>query len=221
MVSPVLTERRWSGGFLVSEEQPGQRSRDQITLKQQNAGVILDAGTILGMIGPGTGAPVYAATGGNTGNFTSSAVVESAGALVGAYKIEFIAPTVFNVIDPTGLLVGEGKTGVAFSGGGLAFTITAGGTPAVAGDSGTITVSVSVDAGKYMPVSLTATDGSQNAAAILFNSPFDVTQADTKETVITRAAEVNGSELVYPSGATANQIAALNAQLVKLGIIVR
>lgn len=221
MTSPVLTERRWSGAFMVSEEQPGERSRDQVTLKQQAGGTVLDGGTVLGQIGPSTGNPVYAATGGNTGNFTCGTVTESAGALTGAYRIEFIAATVFNVYDPNGLFIGEGKTGVAFSAGGLGFTITAGATPAVAGDSATITVSASADAGKYVPVNLTGTDGSQNAAAILFNSPFDVTAADTKQTVIVRAAEVNGSELTYPSGATANQIAAINAQLKVLGIIVR
>jgi hypothetical protein len=68
MVSPVLTERRWSFGFLVSEEQPGERSRDQVTLKQQAGGTILDAGTVLGQIGASTGAPVSAANAGNTGN---------------------------------------------------------------------------------------------------------------------------------------------------------
>lgn len=221
MTSPVLTERRWPSGFLISEDNPGERSRDQVTLKQQSAGVTLDGGTILGLIGPSTGAPVYAATGGNTGNFTCGTVAEAAGALVGAYRVEFIAATVFNVYDPNGLFIAEGKTGVAFSAGGLGFTITAGGTPAVAGDSATITVAASADAGKYVPVNLTGTDGSQNAAAILFNSPFDVTAGDTKQTVISRAAEVNGSELTYPSGATANQIAALNAQLKTLGLIVR
>lgn len=221
MTSPVLTERRWSWGFVVSEEQPGLRSRDQVTLKQQAANTILDAGTVLGLIGPSTGAPVYAATGGNTGNFTCGAVVESAGAIVGAYKLEFIAATVFNVSDPNGLVIAEGHTGVAFAAGGLGFTITAGGAAAVAGDSATITVAASADAGKYIPVVIAATDGSQNAAAILGNSPFDVTAADSKQTVLIRAAEVNGSELIYPAGATAPQIAALNAQLVKIGIIVR
>jgi hypothetical protein len=32
---------------------------------------------------------------------------------------------------------------------------------------------------------------------------------------------VNGSELIYPSGASGSQIAALNAQLQAIGIIVR
>jgi hypothetical protein len=219
MVSPVLTERRWSGGYLVSEGN-GEISRDQVTLKQQIAATILDAGTILGQFSVSAAAPVYAAQAGNTGNFTSSAVVNN-GAQLGVYRIEFIGALVYTVYDPAGNFLGEGNLGVAFNNGGVQFTLTAGATPAVAGDGGTITVAANADAGKYTPVVLAGVDGTQNAAAILFNSPFDVTTADSKQTVSKRQCEVNGSELIYPAGATANQIAALNAQLAALGIIVR
>lgn len=225
MVSPVKTERRWSGCFLVSEEQPGERSRDQVTLKQQAGGTVLDAGTLLGLIGASTGAPVSAANAGNTGNGVMGAVTEGAGAIVGAYSLVIVAAAanggVFEVFDPNGAFVGQGKVAVLFNKGGLSFTLADGAVDFVAGDGFTITVAANADAGKYTPVTLAATDGSQNAAAILFNSPFDVTQADTKQTVINRAAEVNGSELTYPAGATNNQIAALNTQLKALGVIVR
>jgi hypothetical protein len=208
----AITERRHSGGFLVSEAN-GLRSRDQVTLKQQSpAGTITEAGTVLGKYDVSTGAPVYGADAGNTGNFTCSAVVESAGAKLGAYKIEFIAATKFNVTDPNGDFVGKGTTGVAFSGGGLAFTITAGGTAAVAGDSATITVAANADAGKYGPLDLTAANGLQNAEAILYNTG-DYSAADSKVTVIARDAEVNGSELIYPAGATPTQISTINGQL--------
>ncbi|HEY3847803.1 MAG TPA: head decoration protein, partial [Acetobacteraceae bacterium] len=202
----------WSGGFLVSEAR-NTRSRDQVLLKQQSpAGTITLGGTVLGKYGPTTGAPVYAATGGNTGNFTCGAVVESAGATVGAYKIEFIAATVFNVTDPNGVFVGEGKTGVAFLGEGIGFTLTAGGTAAVAGDSATVTVAASADAGKYGPLNLAGTDGTQIAAAILFNT-LDASAGDTKVCVISREAEVNTSELQWPTGISAAQITAALAQL--------
>lgn len=218
----TITEQRHSGGFLVSEDQPGTRSRDQVTLKVQTyAGVpaLTPAGTVLGQYTNATTA-TYAATGGNTGNFTCGAITEAAGVVQGVYTIEFIAATKYNVYNPAGVFVAEGATGVAFSAGGLGFTITAGGTAAVAGDSATITVAVNADQGKYDLASLTATNGLQNAAAILFNT-LDASGADQKVTVITRSAEVNGSELVYPSGASAGQIAAFNAQLKALGIVVR
>lgn len=100
---------------------------------------------VTGAFGPRgaqTLAGVYAADGGNTGNFTSSAVVVTAAtAKEGVYKIEFLTATEFEVFDPDGNLLGIGNTGVAFSQRGVAFTLTAGGTPAVAGDGAIITVS--------------------------------------------------------------------------------
>lgn len=221
MTSLVITENRHSGGYLVSEAN-AERARDQITVLQQTYGAgvyVTQAGTILGEILAGTSA-AYAATGGNTGNFTCSAVVLEAGLVEGAYNVEFIAPTVFNVHNPNGDFVGEGDTGVLFNQGGLHFTITAGGAAAVAGDSATITVAANANVGLYNALSLTATDGTAVAAGILYNT-MDLSQGNTLATINSRACEVNGSELIYPTAATANQIAAINAQLKSLGIIVR
>jgi hypothetical protein len=221
MVSPVLNESRWSGEFIVSEAN-GARSRQAVTILQQiytPPQVYSQAGTVLGAVLDGTSA-TYAATGGNTGNFTCSAVTLAAGVIEGVYNVEFIAPTVFNVYAPGGALVGEGKTGVGFSAGGVGFTITAGGTPAVAGDSATITLAANANVGLYNALSLTAADGTQIPAGILFNTE-DVSAANAKVTILAHDCEVNGSELTYPSGATATQIATINAQLATIGIIVR
>jgi hypothetical protein len=224
MVSTVLTERRHSGGFIVSEEEQ-HRSRDQVTLLQQSsnfqssASPILPAGVVLGATLDGTSG-VYAANAGNTGNFTCGTVTIGQGIVEGTYAIEFIAATTFNVLMPHGEILGEGHTGVAFSAGGLGFTLTAGGTPAVAGDGATIALSVNSNAGLYAPLNLSGADGTQNAASVLFNET-DASGGNVKVTVISRAAQVNGSELVYPSGASSSQIAAINAQLNALGIIVR
>lgn len=326
MVSPVLTERRHSGGFLVSEEEAG-RSRDQVTLLQQlppaapaaptltstaggtitgatyyakvtyvgafgqtepsgetsgavstnnllvvdspsaatdatgynvyvatatgaetlqnsspiaigtnwtqpttglvtgstpptiNPNPILPAGLVLGETLVGSSG-TYAANGGNTGNFTCGTVTIGEGVVEGTYGIEFIAATVFNVSLPGGALLGEGHTGTAFSVGGLGFTLTAGGTAAVAGDGATIAIAANTNVGLYGPLNLNAADGTQNAAAILFNET-DASQGNTKVTVIDRAAQVNGSELIYPASATTTQIAAINAQFSSLGVIVR
>ena len=224
MVSPVYTERRHSGGFLVSEEEQG-RSRDQVTLLQQSSNFqsssspILPAGVVLGETLDGTSA-TYAANAGNTGNFTCGTVTVGQGVIEGTYSLEFIAATVFNVSLPNGQLLGEGHTGTAFSAGGLGFTLTAGGTAAVAGDGATIAMAANANVGLYAPLNLSGADGTQSAAALLFNET-DASQGNVKVTVITRAAQVNGSELIYPSGATTTQIAAINAQLQALGIIVR
>jgi hypothetical protein len=215
-----FTETLHAAGFLVSDA-PGTLSREKITVV---SGQVLLAGQVLGVISDSTGAPVYAATGGNTGNFTCGTVTES-GPLVGVFKIEFIAATVFNVSDPKGAFVGEGHTGVAFSGGGLGFTITAGGTPAVAGDSATITVAANANAGKYAAFDPTATDGTQNAAAILFNdrnTSSTGTNADASATGIFRDCEVNKSELVWGANVTTDpQKAAALVQLAANHVIAR
>lgn len=85
----------------------------------------------------------YVATGGNTGNFTSSAVTAAANTLTGAYTGTFTAATTYNVVAPGGAAVGSGVLATPFAAGGLGFTLTAGATPAVAGDSFTITVAAS------------------------------------------------------------------------------
>ena len=75
-----------------------------------------------------------------TGNATSGAVTVADGTTPGVYVALFSAATKFNLITPSGDELKQGTTGVAYSAGGLSFTITAGGTAAVAGDAISITV---------------------------------------------------------------------------------
>lgn len=313
----IIYENRHSGGYLVSEDEPGRRSRDQVTLKQQSA--IREAGTILGKYSAASGTPAVGhGTNTGTGTLTLSAVallagVQSgaynivciggtysvatptlagagngtctlanpafgAGVQVGAYKVRAVEKTTdsgeFAVIRPDGTVDGYAVVGAAYTGqvkftigdgstdfdqtsewsivvsaavpaNGGVFSVTApdgtrlanatvgsayasqigftiaDGTSAdfVVGDSFTVTVS-GADVGKYDCLNLTAVNGLQNAAAILFNTT-DATAADTKVTVTDAACEVNGSELIYPVGATLNQKAAINLQLEALGIKVR
>lgn len=208
-----LSEVFHDGGFIVSEAN-GHQSRDTITL---TGGAVVLAGTVLGQQTIGATATA-AALGTNTGNGTFGAITVGSGVQVGAYTVEFDDATHFIVSDPGGTEVGHGTTGVAFSAGGLGFTITAGGTAFLPGDS--FTVTVAAGSGKYAPLNLTATDGTANPVAILFGKK-DVTSADKSALVIARHAEVNGSELIWPTGATNNQIAAGVALLKNRHILVR
>jgi len=226
MTGVTITELRHSGGYLVSEAR-GERSRDQVTLIQQAAQTTpptneTPAGTILGVILDGTSATGAAQTvpAANTGNGTMSAITLAQGVVEGVYELTYLSATEFGVYSPAGDLVGEGKNGVAFAAGGLGFTMTAGGTAFVAGDGFTITLAANANVGLYNVLSLTAADGTQIPAGILFNT-VDATGGNTAVTINSRACEVNGSELTYPSGATASQIATINAQLAQLGLIVR
>ena len=95
--------------------------------------------TVTGPTGAGrTG--TYADDVGNTGDFTSGAVTVADNTAVGVYTGTFSSATAYSVTAPGGAVVGSGSTGSAFSAGGLGFTITAGSTPAVNGDTFTITV---------------------------------------------------------------------------------
>jgi len=105
-------------------------------------------------------ATAASAPGANTGNGTMSAPTVTAGvAQNGAYTVKFTAATVFSVFDANGRELLPGNTGAAYSDGGIGFTITAGGTAFVAGDSFTVTVT-----NQTIPV--------QNA---YFNGPGDST----------------------------------------------
>lgn len=163
------------------------------------------------------------ATSGNTGNSTCSAVTCTGYApILGVYKVVFIAAVTnlgtFEVEDPTGKLIGKGVVGTAFSGGGISFTIADGATDFIVGDQ--FAVTVSAGSGKWKAWDPGAVDGTQYAAGILFGTK-DATLADKSALAVVRSAEVNSSELVWPTGCSASQIASGLSQLATLGIIAR
>ena len=91
------------------------------------------------------GKPTAAAVAGtNTGNGTVGSLTTNGYApTVGVYSVEFDDATHFVVSAPNGQEIGHGVAGTPFSAGGLTFTITAGGTAFVPGDSFTVTVAAS------------------------------------------------------------------------------
>jgi hypothetical protein len=210
-----LVEQWHDGGFIVSEAN-GHQSRESITL---TGATKVYAGTILGQAKLGA---ATSAAGTNTGNGTMGAIVVGAGAQAGAYVLSITKAATnagdFEVIDPQGDVVGLGTVGTAFSGGGLSFTLADGATDFAVGDKFTITVAAGT--GKYAPLNLSATDGTQTPAGILFATK-DATSADKPALSMARNCEVNASELIWPSGATSDQIAAGAIQLKALGIIAR
>jgi hypothetical protein len=191
-------------------------------------GVGLLAGfSVLGMQTLGTLAGAIAALGTNTGNPTFGAVTVAAGSQVGEYDMVMEDATHFIVLAPapdpntTGAEIGHGVFGSAFSAGGVGFTGTAGGTACVAGDSFKITVTAAAGDGKLGPINFSATDGSQNAMGISTGSA-DSASGDAPIYYLARGPMiVRAEELIWPGGATTNQIAAATAQLALLGIVVR
>ena len=210
-----LTELRHEGGYVVYDQSNGMITREAIILAA-GAGVCT-AGLVLGALLTATAAaaPIPA----NTGNGTFGAIVAGTAVKAGAYTVEFDDPTHFVVSDPTGAEVGHGTTGAAFAAGGLSFTITAGATAFVPGDSFAVTVTVT--ATKYGPYDPTATDGHQVAAAILWSGFRDATSFDRRAVANVRGPmKVQAAELVWGANVTTQlQQAAALAQLAKLGIL--
>lgn len=190
--------------FVLSEAN-GFGSRENATLTQ--AGTAVKSGTVLAQVDTGTAA--FAMDAGATGNPTSGAITVGVAAVPGVYTVEFTAATKFSVEDPDGRLIGAGTLGVAFNKAGIAMTLTAGATPAVAGDTAKITVAAGT--GKYVPYTASAAAGP--AAAILYSGQLAKT-GDTKVVVFTNNCEVNRNLL---TGLDATAEAALKL----LGIKVR
>lgn len=217
MGNPTVTpiqELRHAGGYVIWEPENGMVTRSQITL-MSGAGVCT-AGLVLGS--QLTGAAVAAALGTNTGNGTFGAITVGTSAKAGAYAVEFDDATHFVVSDPNGKEIGHGTTGTAFSAGGLGFTITAGGTAFLPADSFTVTVTQS--AVLYAAYDPTATNGLQNACAILYSGRKDATSAAQKAVAHTSGPmRVNVGELIWGANVTTQQqqTAAL-AALAALGI---
>lgn len=216
---PVLTEGPHTGEFLVSEAH-GHRSREAVTVL---SGQDLVAGAVVGEVGAGgeaTPAP-WAGNAANTG--TIGAVTVGAAARNGTYRVVIIEPGSnagrFAVEDPDGSVIGTGTVAVAFSGGGLGFTVSDGSTDFIAGEGFDIVVAgVGPKVKLWNPAN---TDGSQVARGVLW-AAVDATGGDAPGVVIARDAEVNAAELQWFSGATTNQKALGRGQLAGLrGIIAR
>lgn len=210
-MTTVITEGRRTAEYLISEAN-GHRSREQVTVTGGN----YEAGTVLGQIT--TGAATAALVAGGTGNGTFSVVVVGAAAVPGIYSLVATAATKFRLEDPAGVLVGVVTLGTEFVGGGLTFTFTAGATPHVVGDRATITVAAG--SGKYAIHDPDAVNGTEAAAAILFDN-VDASAADRRAVITARDSEVNGNVLEWKAGTTADQKTAAAAALAASGIIVR
>ncbi|KUR80763.1 head decoration protein [Novosphingobium sp. FSW06-99] len=216
MTGPTVTpftETWHAWGFVIWEPSDGMVTRSQITLAAGYG--TITAGTVLGALLTGTGSVV--ALGTNTGNGTFGAITVGSQAALGNYSVIFEAPTEYVVLGPNGQEVGHGVTGAAFNAGGLGFTITAGGTAFVAGDSFALTV---VGTEQYAPYDPTQNNGLQNACAILGSGYKNTASAAQLAAAIVRGpCRVNVGELVWGANVTTTpQQNAAIAALSALGI---
>ncbi|MFT8699076.1 head decoration protein [Acetobacter orientalis] len=218
MVSPVLNEHFYTGAFLVREAN-GYLSRDKGELvNETSADTSYEGGLVLS--DASTVVADFVVGGSNTGNGTVGAITVANGTTPSNYTVLFTDPTNFTVSAPDGSELGSGTVGTALTLAGLSFTITAGSTAFVAGDTFTIVV---VPGGPKQFVPYT---GANPAAAILFDRVYVGAETARHVTVVSRMAEVNGSELCWdPAVTTSENVAALQAQalnaLAVAGIVAR
>lgn len=125
-------------------------------------GASLPRGTVMGQltIGAVTSAPL----GGNTGDPTNTLLSAGTRAKTGVYKLRFLTATTWTLTNPYGEALPNGVNG-AYANPEINFTVTAGGTPAIAGDGFDITVAAG--ASTWKKAVATAVDGSQVPAGIL------------------------------------------------------
>lgn len=74
--------------------------------------------------------------------------------------------------------------------------------------------------GKYAPIEIGASDGTQNSVAVLY-ARVNVDGADAKGVVVIRDAEMIAGQLIWPGGITDNEKAAEVAKLATSGLVAR
>ena len=223
----TLYEQRHPCGFVLSEGE-GTMSRENLVVA---SGQQLAAGQVLGRRAVvSTAAATVAPAVGNAGDgaVTLDAVAPIRSDVeTGVYTLDFLsggATAEFNLISPSGRIVGSGAVGTPFLGP-LKFAIADDAAKHyAAGDRITVTTTVGTfEHGAFDPA---ATDGLQNAVGLALYPANTVTagyQAGVQGFIagLMRLAEVNGAMLVWPSDiAPATQAAAI-AQLGARSILVR
>jgi hypothetical protein len=217
----ILTEGGHAGEFILSEAEFG-RSRDNLTVAVSQT---LVPGQVLGA--KVTVANATAVASADTGNTASSGTIAmedpalTSTAKNGRYVGVASAATKVDWTDPDGQQIGVSTHGTAFTKGGISVKITAGGTPNVVGDLFYVDVGVEPGDMEYVAYNQDGTDGSQIAKAIAYDGVVTSASATAKIAGITRAAQVKGVELEWPSDITAAEKALGYSQLAEQGIIVR
>lgn len=157
---------------------------------------------------------------GNTGDGTMSGLALKANAQLGDYSVECITEATnggtFAVFDPLGRRMADAVVGVAYDNGEIAFTIADGTEDFDVGD--TFTITVPKGSGELVPLSLTAVDGSARVAGVSASNATAPDGTAVPITVLERLATIKSTGLVYPTGASADQKAAIRAALDALHI---
>ena len=201
-----------AGEFLLSEAN-GTRSREEVIISAGNG--IVAAGTLIAKI-TSANAAVPTVKAGNVGNGALGTITVGSLAITGTYLVTITEAAAnggaFSLTDPTGREVGTGSVGVAFTGGGLTFTLADGATDFAVADG--FSLAVNANLGEWAPYDDDgANDGRRAASGILFAS-VEATTNDIRAVAVLRDAEVIERLLTGLD-------AAGKADLLALGIVIR
>lgn len=200
--------------------------RDTVTYN--GTAVTLQVGAVLGSFIASPVGTAGATVG--TGNGVMGAITATAtlGLELGTYVLKITKAATnagdFEILNPSGRVVGLGQVGTAFSQDGLAFTLADGSSDFVAGDYIPIEVTGTV---KWKLVEATATDGTQIAKAVfiadnlgLSRPTLTVVNTDTTLLAITRGPViVDKSQLTFGASVTGAALTKAYAQLAAIGIL--
>lgn len=205
----TLSESAHAFCFVISEDSDGAGylSRDEVVVAVSQS---FGPGQVLSRAAIPANVTEFAAAGSNTGNGTVTLASPGvdANAERGEYKLIFTDATHFIVQSATDRLVGEGVVGTAFTKSVL-FTIAAGGTAFVAGDS----FKINVDVEPELDEQYVAWTGASPAKAIAA-FPVSTNSTNTKKTTVINAhATVRLADLTFAVGATQAQIDQAKADL--------
>ena len=207
MVNSRTFTRYLDGEFLIGESNDSMSREQSLVIPLTTR---LQPGTVLGKITEGAVTVAGAPVAGNTGNGTMSTPTLDPATNAGVYRVLFSSPTVFQVLDPRGVIVGRGAPGAAFTGP-VIFTITNGGTAFAAGDGFTITVTIAA-ANQWGPLDLTKNNGQEIAKGFNFYG-LPINTGTTRTAIIARDARVNGKKIFWPAGITDLQKSTASGQL--------
>lgn len=217
----TFTEGRHPGEFLLSEAN-FHRSRDNAVVAVSQA---ILPGTVLAK--KAVVADIVATASADAGNTASSGTIAMDATPVtssvkdGRYIGVATAATKVEWEDPTGKQIGVSTHGALFNKGGIRLTITAGGTPNVAGDRFYVDVKADAEDFQFVAFNQDGTDGSEIAAAIALYGVTTPADATGKIAIIARDAEVNANCLEWPADIEAAEKADAIQSLAAAGIIVR
>jgi len=206
-----IIEKNRTGDFILSLANGTQSLENALLAEGEN----LQAGTVLGMV-----LDVEAAKASGAGDGAISGVNVGPDVEEGAYVLTVTATAAnggtFSVRTPSGNYLPALTVGTPYVSTHISLTISDGGTD---WGSGAV-VNVVVAPGNFTQLAPAGTDGSQNAAGVLYDN-VNATDDNTPCVVVARMAEAKADGLVWPEGITTDAQAAAIAALNVRGIFLR